>query len=133
MIVFNSNLETDYLALLPLIGIPAFVDGISGYTLELVDDETLTKQTFTSGDNGIMEVVADFLVFELKNSVDPITGIKKLQDEKYYTMRLIKDSNGRTYYRDKLFVTKQVYGQKYNNNKDEYVPANTGGNEYIVL
>jgi len=133
MIVFNSNLETDYLALLPLIGIPAFVDEISGYTLELVDDETTKKQTFTSGSNGIMEVQGDFLVFELVNGIDPITGLKKLKDEKYYTMRLTKDSNSKTYYRDKLFVTKQVYGQKYNNNKDEYVPADTGGNEYIIL
>ena len=133
MIVFNSNLETDYLYLLPLIGIPAFVDGVSGYTLELVDDETTKKQTFTSGSNGIMEVIGDFLVFELVNGIDPITQRKKLADDKYYTMRLTKDSNGRTYYRDKLFVTKQIDGQKYNNNKDKYVPADTGGNEYIIL
>lgn len=126
MIVFNSNNNTDKLYILPLINISAGVDEISGYTLELVDDETKKKYDFVP-DSGFWQVEGDFLTILVDNS----TNI--LKDEKYYTMRVKRNVDQYVVYRDKLFVTKQINNVKYDNNKDQYVPADTGNNDYIIL
>lgn len=108
--------------------IPQFVDGISGYKLQLIDDITQEKHEFEP-DNGIWEVVGDYLTIVVENGViDPI-----LKDERTYTLRMINLSSNLTVYRDKLFVTKQSPIRKYDNNKDAYTKADTGNNDYIIL
>lgn len=108
--------------------IPQFVDGIGNYKLQLIDDITQEIQEFEP-DNGIWEVVGDYLTIVIENGViDP-----KLKDERTYTLRMINLSTELTVYRDKLFVTKQSPIRKYDNNKDAYTKADTGNNDYIIL
>tara|TARA_B110001452_G_scaffold266033_1_gene271922 strand:+ start:2886 stop:3263 length:378 start_codon:yes stop_codon:yes gene_type:complete len=125
MIVINANDATPTITILPNINVSAFVDGISGYFLEFIDDETQDVFTFGNGQN--FEIEADFFQIDINNSNGD------LKAEKYYTMRMINSTTNLVVYRDKAFVTTQTQGIKYNNNENQFVPANSGNNDYILL
>lgn len=125
MIVINANDSTPTITILPNVYVPAFVDGISGYYLEFIDDETQTAYEFGNGEN--FDIDGDFFQIDINNSNDD------LKPEKYYTMRMINSSSKKIVYRDKAFVTAQSQGVKYNNNLDKYVSADSGNNDYIVI
>ena len=123
MIVINANDATPKITILPNVYVPAFVDGISGYFLEFIDDETQDVFTF----NGMFQIEGDFFEIDINNSNDD------LKLEKYYTMRMINSTTKKVVYRDKAFVTDQAQGVKYNNNENQYVSADSGNNDYIVI
>lgn len=125
MIVVNANDSTPKITILPKINIPAFIDGVTGYELEFIDDETQEVFVFGAGEN--FQVDGDFIEIDIDNSNED------LKPEKYYTMRMKNSSSNKVVYRDKAFVTKQSQGVKYNNNKDQYKEADTGNNDYILL
>jgi hypothetical protein len=125
MIVINANDSTPRITILPNVYVPAFVDGISGYYLEFIDDETQTAYEFGNGQN--FNISGDFFQIDIDNSNDD------LKPEKYYTMRMINSSSKKIVYRDKAFVTTQSQGVKYNNNENQYVSADSGNNDYIVI
>jgi len=125
MIVINANDSTPRITILPNIYVSAFVDGISGYYLEFIDDETQEVFTFNSGQ--IFEIEGDFFATDIDNSNDD------LKPEKYYTMRMKRSSDDLVVYRDKAFITAQSQGVKYNNNENQYVSADSGNNDYIVI
>jgi hypothetical protein len=125
MIVINANDSTPTITILPNVYVPAFVDGIGGYYLEFIDDETQTAYEFGNGD--IFQIDGDFFQININNSNND------LKPEKYYTMRMINSTSKKIVYRDKAFVTAQNQGVKYNNNENQYVSANSGNNDYIVI
>ena len=45
MIVVNANDSTPKITILPKINIPAFIDGVTGYELEFIDDDELVEVT----------------------------------------------------------------------------------------
>ena len=77
MIVINANDSTPTITILPNVYVPAFVDGISGYYLEFIDDETQTAYEFGNGEN--FDIDGDFFQIDINNSNDD------LKPEKYYT------------------------------------------------
>jgi len=125
MIVINANDATPTITILPNVYVSAFVDGISGYFLEFIDDET--QDIFTFGSGQVFEIEADFFQIDINNSNGD------LKAEKYYTMRMINSTTNLVVYRDKAFVTTQTQGIKYNNNENQYVSADSGNNDYILL
>lgn len=125
MIVVNANDSTPEITILPKINVPAFVDGITGYYLEFIDDET--QEVFEFANGGMFNINGDFFQINIDNSNED------LKPEKYYTMRMKRSSDKKVFYRDKAFVTTQTTAVKYNNNKDQYKEADTGNNDYILL
>ena len=125
MIVINANDNTPKITILPNINIPAFIDGVTGYYLEFIDDETQEVFEFGNGEN--FQVEGDFIQIDINNSNED------LKPEKYYTMRMKYSSNDKVVYRDKAFVKAQSQGVKYNNNAGQYTPADSGNNDYIVI
>ena len=93
--------------------------------MEFIDDET--QEIFTFGNGGTFEIEGDFFQIDINNSNGD------LKAEKYYTLRMIKSTTKKVVYRDKAFVTSQNPTVKYDNNKDQYIKANTGNNDYILL
>jgi hypothetical protein len=125
MIVVNATDNTPTITILPKIKVTYEVDGISGYYLEFIDDETQEIFTFGSGDT--FEIEGDFFQIDINNSNGD------LKAEKYYTLRMINSTTKKVVYRDKAFVTSQNPTVKYDNNKDQYIKADTGNNDYILL
>jgi len=125
MIVVNATDNTPTITILPKINVPAFVDGIGGYYLEFIDDET--QEVFIFGNGDVFEINGDFFQIDINNSNGD------LKAEKYYTMRMKRSANDYVVYRDKAFVTSQTQAVKYNNNQDQYKEADTGNNDYILL
>ena len=124
MYIINGNIENPSIVILPNILVPKGVTEING-KLEFIDDETQTKYEF----NGLFTIKGDFFVLEIDNSTPT------LKTEKYYTMRMYDDL-GVVVYRDKAFVSTQQDSpnqEKYDNNEGEYIEANSGNNDYIVL
>lgn len=124
MYVINGNIENPSIVILPNILVPKGVTEIQG-KLEFIDDETQTKYEF----DGLFTIDGDFLVLEIDNSTPT------LKTEKYYTMRMYDDL-GVVVYRDKAFVSTQQDSpnqKKYDNNEGEYIEADSGNNDYIVL
>ncbi len=124
MYVINGNIENPSIVILPNILVPKGVTEING-KLEFIDDETQTKYEF----DGLFTIDGDFFVLEIDNS-NPT-----LKAEKYYTMRMYNDL-GVVVYRDKAFVSTQQDNpnqEKYDNNEGEYIEADSGNNDYIVL
>ncbi len=124
MYVINGNIENPSIVILPNILVPKGVTEING-KLEFIDDETQTKYEF----DGLFTIDGDFFVLEIDNS-NPT-----LKAEKYYTMRMYNDLDV-VVYRDKAFVSTQQDNpnqEKYDNNEGEYIEADSGNNDYIVL
>ena len=124
MYIINGNIENPSIVILPNILVPKGVTEING-KLEFIDDETQTKYEF----NGLFTIKGDFFVLEIDNSTPT------LKTEKYYTMRMYDDL-GVVVYRDKAFVSTQQDSpnqEKYDNNEGEYIEADSGNNDYIVL
>jgi hypothetical protein len=125
MIVIDPTDLTPPITILPNINIPAFIDGVTGYYLEFIDDETQEVFEFSNGEN--FQVEGDFIT----TNIDNTNG--DLKADKYYTLRMKNSSNKLVVYRDKAFVTDQSMGVKYNNNEKQYVSADSGNNDYIVI
>lgn len=124
MYVINGNIENPSIVILPNILVAKGVTEING-KLEFIDDETQTKYEF----DGLFTIDGDFFVLEIDNS------IPTLKAEKYYTMRMY-DEFSKVVYRDKAFVSTQqdpINQKKYDNNEAQYVEADSGNNDYIVL
>jgi hypothetical protein len=125
MIVVNATDSTPTITILPKINVSYEVDGIGGYYLEFIDDET--QEVFTFGNGDVFDINGDFFQIDINNSNDD------LKAEKYYTLRMKRSSDDKVVYRDKAFVTNQTQAVKYNNNQDQYKEADTGNNDYILL
>tara|TARA_R100001163_G_scaffold11614_1_gene10591 strand:- start:2802 stop:3164 length:363 start_codon:yes stop_codon:yes gene_type:complete len=120
MIVFTTSTGNQNLYFIPRIYLT------SGITLTLTDDITLndatnTSSTFTRQGDYIKGVVA----------------FSNLKEDRFYTLRVKRDSDNEVLYKDKLFVTNQtidqVNGDLYSINNGEYVEQQTSNNDYIVL
>ena len=120
MIVFTTSTGNQNLYFIPRIYLT------SGITLTLTDDITLddvtnTSATFTREGDYIKGVVA----------------FSDLKEDRFYTLRVKRDSDNEVLYKDKLFVTNQtidqVNGNLYSINNGEYIEQETSSNDYIVL
>ncbi len=60
-----------------------------------------------------------------------------LKEDRFYTLRVKRNSDNEVLYKDKLFVTNQtldqINGDMYSINEGEYVEQQTSNNDYIVL
>lgn len=120
MIVFTTSTGNQNLYFIPRVYLT------SGVTLKLTDDITFDDATNTSA---TFTREGDFIKGEVSFS--------NLKEDRFYTLRFVRDSDSEVLYKDKLFVTnqtiEQVNGDLYSINNGEYIEQETSNNDYIVL
>ena len=121
MIIQSTDLDSFFF--LPSEPVTLTNDALMPWYAELIDDETQEITTL----NGGIKSFKDFV------KVNGGSTLLNLPTEKYYTLRIKTNSADRVVYRDKIFRTTQSTGVKYDNNKDQYIKADTGNNDYILL
>lgn len=123
MIVLNKNLANPVIRFLPIYDIPSGTSAISDLEVQLIDDETQTKYTYTNVTNAVS---GDFVEHTFNDTSNII-------EDKYYTLRVLRTDTNKVIYRDKLFATTQTGNTKFDNNVNQYTPADSGNNDYIIL
>jgi len=123
MIVLNKNLANPVIRFLPFYNIPKNATSIADLEVRLIDDETQTEYTYTTITNS---VVGDFVEHTFNDTSNII-------EDKYYTLRVVRTDTNKVIYRDKLFATTQTGNTKFDNNVNQYTPADSGNNDYIIL
>lgn len=120
MIVFTTSTGNQNLYFIPRVYLT------SGVTLTLTDDITFDDATNTSA---TFTREGDFIKGEVSFS--------NLKEDRFYTLRFVRNSDSEVLYKDKLFVTnqtiEQVNGDLYSINNGEYIEQETSNNDYIVL
>lgn len=120
MIVFTTSTGNQNLYFIPRVYLT------SGVTLTLTDDITFDDATNTSA---TFTREGDFIKGEVSFS--------NLKEDRFYTLRFVRNSDSEVLYKDKLFVTnqtiEQVNGDLYSINDGEYIEQETSNNDYIVL
>lgn len=120
MIVFTTSTGNQNLYFIPRVYLT------SGVTLTLTDDITFDNATNTSA---TFTREGDFIKGEVSFS--------NLKEDRFYTLRFVRNSDSEVLYKDKLFVTnqtiEQVNGDLYSINDGEYIEQETSNNDYIVL
>lgn len=120
MIVFTTSTGNQNLYFIPRVYLT------SGVTLTLTDDITFDNATNTSA---TFTREGDFIKGEVSFS--------NLKEDRFYTLRFVRNSDSEVLYKDKLFVTnqtiEQVNGDLYSINNGEYIEQETSNNDYIVL
>lgn len=120
MIVFTTSTGNQNLYFIPRVYLT------SGVTLTLTDDITFDNATNTSS---TFTREGDFIKGEVSFS--------NLKEDRFYTLRFVRNSDSEVLYKDKLFVTnqtiEQVNGDLYSINNGEYIEQETSNNDYIVL
>ena len=122
MILLDGNSTTPEFYFLPDYPIGQDLQIITFFTLRLIDDETQKVTTYNNNFN----VENDFVKYS-------DSSLALLGNEKYYTMTVELSSSNKIVYRDKIFKTTQSAGIKYNNNTNQFVEADSGNNDYIIL
>lgn len=120
MIVFTTSTGNQNLYFIPRVYLT------SGVTLTLTDDITFDNATNTSA---TFTREGDYIKGEVSFS--------NLKEDRFYTLRFVRNSDSEVLYKDKLFVTnqtiEQVNGDLYSINNGEYIEQETSNNDYIVL
>jgi hypothetical protein len=120
MVIFTTSTGNQNLYFIPRVYLT------SGVTLTLTDDITFDDATNTSA--------------TFTRQGDYINGqvaFSDLKEDRFYTLRVKRNSDNEVLYKDKLFVTNQtldqINGDMYSINEGEYVEQQTSNNDYIVL
>jgi hypothetical protein len=99
----------------------------SDVKIDLTDD--ITGDVLSSGETSTFERTGDFITASV--------GFTGLNEDRFYTLRYIRNTDSEVVYKDKAFVTNQTIDQvndeTYTINKDKYVEKETSNNDYIVL
>jgi hypothetical protein len=120
MVIFTTSTGNQNLYFIPRVYLT------TGVTLTLTDDITFDDATNTSA--------------TFTRQGDYINGqvaFSDLKEDRFYTLRVKRNSDNEVLYKDKLFVTNQtldqINGDMYSINEGEYVEQQTSNNDYIVL
>lgn len=120
MVIFTTSTGNQNLYFIPRI---YQTDGV---TMTLTDDITLDDATNTSA---TFTREGDYIKGEVSFS--------NLKEDRFYTLRIKRNSDNQVLYKDKLFVTDQTLDQVNNDlysiNEGQYVEQETSTNDYIIL
>jgi hypothetical protein len=120
MVIFTTSTGNQNLYFIPRVYLT------SGVTLTLTDDITFDDATNT------------FATFTRQGDyINGQVAFSDLKEDRFYTLRVKRNSDNEVLYKDKLFVTNQtldqINGDMYSINEGEYVEQQTSNNDYIVL